>query len=105
MSGLERRYVERVIATARAAGVDVPHEVLGIAFQLEHGGGGAFRTWRDANPDVDLDQLDPCCWGVAVYGWERCTCWEDVYDVEQTDPVLPVADGSIQVRHARCGDC
>lgn len=105
MSGLERRYVERVIATARAAGVAVPAEVLGIAAQVEHGGGVEFDLWRAANPDVDLDAIVPCCMGVAVYGWRRCECWEPVFDVAQDDPVLPVPDGSIGVRHARCGDC
>lgn len=106
MSGLERRYVERVIATAREAGVEVPREVLGIAAQLEHGTGAQFGRWQDAHPGEEPpDEALHCCWGSAVYGPARCTCWEAVYDVDQTDPVLPVPDGSIEVRQARCGDC
>lgn len=102
MSGLERRYVERVVGEARAAGVEIPAEVLGIAAQVEHGGGVEFDLWRAANPDADLDELVPCCMGVAVYGWRRCECWEAVFDGEQADPDR---GGQIAARSRRCGDC
>lgn len=108
MSGLEKRYVDRVIAQARAAGVDVPADVLNLASHVEHGDGGIFRRWQELHPGVDPDEAAGhrvCCYGVAVYGWERCECWEAVYDKEQADPVLPVPEGSIEVRPSRCSDC
>lgn len=107
-NALEQRLVNRVIAKAREVGVDVPTEVLEIAASLEHGDAGIFwDKWVQLHPDRDPDDpdLQGCCMGQAVYGWHRCTCWEPIYDVDQTDPILPVAEGSIQVRHARCGDC
>jgi hypothetical protein len=37
-----------------------------------------------APPGVtDDDPITGCCYGEAVYGPTRCTCWEPVYDLEQ----------------------
>ena len=33
-----------------------------------------------------------CCMGTAVYGKDRCTCWEPVYDLEQ-QPLKPAGMG------------
>lgn len=108
MSGLEARAVARAIEAARAAGVDVPPDVLSIHAKLEHGTDAlaAFPRWQADHPGEEPPpEASGCCYGSAVYGYERCECWEPVYDVEQADPVLPVAEGSIEVRAARCGDC
>lgn len=42
-----------------------------------------------------------CCIGAAIYGPDRCTCWEPVYDLDQTDPV-PVPAST---RAEPCDDC
>lgn len=43
-----------------------------------------------------------CCYGAAVYGPHRCTCWTPVYDVEQTDPMPDIP----RVRpDGMCGGC
>lgn len=106
---LERRYVDRVIATARDAGVDIPPEVMAIQHMVEHGA-APIDAWLAANPGRTEDDADAlaagCCMGQAVYGVRRCTCWEPVYDCDQAEPVLPVPAGSITVRPGgRCGDC
>lgn len=51
-------------------------------------------------PESDHDI--PCCLGEAVWGPERCTCWEPEYDVAQAAPEL---DGVVKARPARCRDC
>lgn len=53
-------------------------------------------------PEGEEEPLEPCCMGVAVYGPERCTCWEPVFDVEQAE-----ADTSIEVVTCEkcCDDC
>jgi hypothetical protein len=43
----------------------------------------------------------PCCYGVAVYGARRCTCWVEEYSVEQSPP----QDGPAAVRATMCDDC
>lgn len=52
---------------------------------------------------VDLPEVGHggCCYGAAVYGPERCTCWEPVYDLEQRAP-RPAAPA---VRPTACADC
>ncbi|MGI5223560.1 hypothetical protein [Actinoallomurus sp. CA-142502] len=44
-----------------------------------------------------------CCMGAAVYGPDRCTCWEPVYDLDQQPlrPGLPLPPDPL----AMCGDC
>ena len=56
-------------------------------------------TSRD-NPRLP-DTGELCCYGVAVYGPQRCTCWEPVYDLEQAEPV-PAPMGQ---RKRMCADC
>lgn len=51
-----------------------------------------------------------CCYGAAVYGPERCTCWEPEYDLEQADPdptamALLAAGVQPSTRSRMCGDC
>ena len=55
------------------------------------------RQW----PDLDLEV--PCCAGSAMFGPERCTCWETVYDQPQTSPLR--ADLPAGVRPRMCVDC
>jgi hypothetical protein len=43
-----------------------------------------------------------CCMGAAVYGPERCTCWEPIYDRPQQPPD-EAAEGEAQPRP--CRDC
>ncbi|HEV8653159.1 MAG TPA: hypothetical protein VG276_28135 [Actinomycetes bacterium] len=51
-----------------------------------------------------------CCYGAACMGPERCTCWEPVFEVEQTPPdsqtVTLLAAGVQPVTRQRpCDDC
>ncbi|RYZ28206.1 MAG: hypothetical protein EOP01_06790, partial [Propionibacteriaceae bacterium] len=52
----------------------------------------------------DLTDVAPgCCYGTAVYGPERCTCWQEVLDVPEQAPLqreLPTP-----TRSRLCGDC
>lgn len=43
-----------------------------------------------------------CCIGAAVYGPDRCTCWEPVHDLAQAVPDTAAATG---VRPRMCPDC
>lgn len=54
-------------------------------------------------PAVDLPDAGEgmCCEGAAVFGPDRCTCWEPVYDIEQQ----PVQPGEMVPRSQMCGDC
>lgn len=43
-----------------------------------------------------------CCIGAAVFGHGRCTCWKDVFDREQTVPLI----GMVAKQRAKmCDDC
>lgn len=42
-----------------------------------------------------------CCIGAAVYGPQKCTCWQPVLDVEQAE----VVEGPMPQREKCCGDC
>jgi hypothetical protein len=42
-----------------------------------------------------------CCYGAAVFGPDRCTCWKAEHDVEQQ----PVVEGEPSVRPSMCADC
>lgn len=44
----------------------------------------------------------PCCLGEAVWGPERCTCWEAEYDLEQEELATETVVGA---RLAQCRDC
>lgn len=64
---------------------------------------------NDAEPDLP-DTGGSCCWGVVVYGPQRCTCWEPVYDLEQASPDPEAARwlaAGIEpsTRRRMCGDC
>lgn len=57
------------------------------------------------HPAVDLPDASggTCCYGAAIYGPQRCTCWQPVHDVDQT-PIRPgVPMPPIPVR--MCHDC
>ncbi len=52
------------------------------------------------------EAYDSCCGGAAMFGVDRCTCWEPIYDLEQQ----PLAnDGQppdeIPTRAKCCHDC
>jgi hypothetical protein len=51
-------------------------------------------------PDVGNGEV-PCCYGAAVYGPGRCTCWESEYDHLQQEPKA----GPMQERERMCVDC
>lgn len=55
----------------------------------------ASAPWPDAGGGA-------CCIGAAVYGPERCTCWEPVYDLEQ-QPQVPGLLSTAQP--TQCHDC
>jgi hypothetical protein len=42
-----------------------------------------------------------CCYGAAIYGPDRCTCWEPVYDEDQA----PIITRLPKVRKGACEDC
>lgn len=42
-----------------------------------------------------------CCFGAAVYGPQRCTCWQEVFDKRQRKPQA----GPTGVRASQCEDC
>lgn len=60
-----------------------------------------------APPGITGDEpLSLCCIGEAVYGPQRCTCWEPVYDLEQR--VLENGGKppeEITIRSKCCHDC
>lgn len=68
-----------------SAGADVEEDVIHIGI---------------GNPELP-DTGEVCCMGVAVYGPERCTCWEDECDQEQA----PVQQGPVMQRSTMCTDC
>jgi hypothetical protein len=43
-----------------------------------------------------------CCAGAAMFGVDRCTCWEPVYDLEQSEQL---EEGPAIARRKRCPDC
>jgi NAD-dependent dihydropyrimidine dehydrogenase PreA subunit len=63
----------------------------------------AMKACALSMPSRELpDTGDICCIGAAVYGPQRCTCWEPVFDLEQQEPTrgLPVT-----IRPEMCHDC
>lgn len=42
-----------------------------------------------------------CCYGAAIFGPGRCTCWEPVYDIDQEEP----HEGPLGLRDRMCHDC
>jgi hypothetical protein len=53
-----------------------------------------------------ITEYGTCCMGAAMFGRNRCTCWEPIYDLEQQ----PLADGGappaeIPTRAKCCHDC
>jgi hypothetical protein len=55
-------------------------------------------------PDFPPTNGDLCCIGSAVYGPRRCTCWEPVYDLDQTQPDTTVG-GEPNIRRRMCDEC
>lgn len=54
------------------------------------------------DPFVEFPDLETgCCYG-SIMGPDRCTCWEPVYDIEQSDPNLFDAP---EPRAEPCADC
>lgn len=67
-----------------------------------------------ADPAADnlhaLVLLPPCCTGSAQRGLGGCTCWEPVYDLDQTQPdpqAIALLDAGVEpvARKLMCGDC
>lgn len=56
---------------------------------------------HDGNPDLP-DTGGTCCWGAAVYGPERCTCWTTVYDRPQAAPDTSICTAT---RSRMCDGC
>ena len=54
-------------------------------------------------PDLPDAGQGACCYGAAVYGPQRCTCWTPVYDLEQQEiqPGLPLPRVPVRM----CHDC
>lgn len=102
-SSLQRRAIQRIIDKATSLGVDVPIEVQALT-RIDHGDNLGALLWVKANPGR-ADEVFGCCYGEALGGPERCTCWVPVYDIEQAIPVPPAGPKGIQVRGKLCGDC
>jgi hypothetical protein len=49
-----------------------------------------------------IEHLVPCCDGFAIFGPDRCTCWEDVYEPISAAPDI---ESSATVMPRMCGDC
>ena len=99
MSELRRRALTNAIATAAALGVDVPDIIF-------HGGAASAgaRIYAELHPDPTTADIGTlwCCDAVAYRGLAACTCWEPVYDVDQTPPDTTTLAGAMP---AKCGDC
>ncbi len=52
-------------------------------------------------PDLPDAGEGTCCMGAAMFGPERCTCWQPVYDLDQAQPV----EAAPSTRAAPCEDC
>ena len=52
-------------------------------------------------PDLPDAGEGACCMGAAVYGKDRCTCWEPIFDLEQQ----PLKPGEMGLRTRSCSDC
>lgn len=61
-------------------------------------------TGQDAPPAVIrvLAELGSCCLGAAEEGPGGCSCWEPVYDLEQSTPIKVIVPGQ---RAEMCADC
>lgn len=57
------------------------------------------EAWKDD------DVYGYCCMGAAMRGAIYCTCWEEVYDLEQSEPVELVSQDQCVVRTSSCSDC
>lgn len=68
-------------------------------------GGRQIHVSVDAGID-DRDDFDagevPCCMSSAMRGPRACTCWEPVFDLEQSGDLQ---SGPPAARAARCHDC
>lgn len=84
MRRLEQHRLERTLGVdvvhVDASGPGLPPEVLAL-----------------------LDDLGACCYGSAVHGHERCTCWTPIYDREQSS-VLDL-DAAPTTSTTCCQDC
>jgi len=102
VSTFTRRAAQRVVDQARSVGVPVPPEVLVLTSLC----GSLYAPQRYAADHPDLtglpDGMLGCCWGAALDGPARCTCWEPVFDVEQA----PAVEGATPTAaETLCGDC
>lgn len=100
MSAFERYAAGRLVDQARAVGVEVPAELL--ATLDGHDPSWPARWWAEHHR---ADEPIPCCDGSAVYGAQRCTCWQPVYEVEQAEPRPPKGPEDLRGRRRMCGDC
>lgn len=57
------------------------------------------QLYPEEMPDAGLGL---CCMGAAMYGPDRCTCWEPVYDLEQQPPDR---DALTPIQQEMCPDC
>ena len=69
-------------------------------------GPGEFEVTCHGNPGLPDAAGDGggCCMGSAVYGPDRCTCWEEVLDTT-TPQAPPQRDVATPTRSGMCGDC
>lgn len=71
-------------------------------------GGGLVHLNVGASPD-DRDDYTyegadfPCCTGASMGGPRSCTCWTQVYDIEQADPKIETT--VVETRETCCDDC
>lgn len=52
-----------------------------------------------------VDEYGTCCAGAAIYGVDRCTCWEPIYDLEQQPLANDVPPKEIPTQSKCCEDC
>lgn len=58
-----------------------------------------FSVSNETLPDVGGGM---CCYGAAIFGPGRCTCWERIFDQEQ-EPAKPGL--AVKERAQMCADC
>lgn len=100
---IQRRAIQRLIDQATELGLTIPAEVRALT-RIDHSTNFGALLWTKANPGR-ADESSGCCWGDALDGAERCTCWEPVFDCDQATPQPPTSLDDIHTRPHPCGDC
>lgn len=100
---LHRRAIQRLIDRATTLGITVPAEIRALT-RIDHSQNLGALLWTKANPDR-ADETFGCCYGDALDGATRCTCWTPVFDLDQAAPIPPACPDDLHTRNRACNDC